>query len=176
MNAPVDHIPSVLLEEARQAGLDAPAILTRWAKYVDWHVKHHGDRDYRVADWRRHIGWEIDDQRKAIPKPLSSDEQSGVRRLRQHELEQALADELYDREKVSFEDWIRGLEERERMLGDPLTAHEKAFLEWRRRQLIASRPAHGVTSLWAFGIDSACRCHGGEHNCERAFRPRQQVG
>jgi hypothetical protein len=143
-----------MLEEAR-ADLPPHAIARRWGKYVTWHREHLGtEAPYRMPDWQRHIEFELRDLQArevqasnvvALPKPLTPSQ-----------VEQAIRDEQYDREAITFGQWTKLA---------PTTPHDAAFLAWRAGQDTRSPTAWGLTALDAFGTHQAAL--GARCACER---------
>lgn len=163
MSAPttdgIPPIPRPMLEQA-QADLPAPAVVRRWGKFVAWHRSTHGaDAPYRMPDWDRHIEFELQDLK--TKQAQSSNAVALPAPLKPHELEQAVRDEQYAREAVTFGDWTRGLDERAAGRGEPLSEHDEAFLTWRRTLDRSDARAWGLTSLMAFGDtrrDGGAKC------------------
>jgi hypothetical protein len=160
----VPPIPRPLLEAAAAAGLSQTAIVKRWRQYAEWHQRTHGTQEYRMLDWERHIGWELAD----APPPSTADDKLAASRLKAGELEQAIAEELYEREAVTFGDWVKTLEARDAGHGEALPPTDKAFLAWRRALLLRNPRdprAWGLTALMLFGAENPCACVGGALAC-----------
>lgn len=106
-------IPGPLLSEALAAGLSEQDTLARWQKYVAWKNRtpgHGPNADYRMTDWRRHIGYELKDLAERVKVRALTPEIAAAREKQRAEEEQRNAARVaYAAGAVSFDAWVQTL-------------------------------------------------------------------
>lgn len=123
----LSHIPLVLLEEAKGAGLQDETIAEHWGRYVDWHTKIRGEAaDYRMTDWRRQIDFAKRDQDESVPTTAES---RAASKREDERRRKALEAQAYDREAMSFEAWCLSLCAKVAR-GEALSLHHMAVAEF----------------------------------------------